>query len=171
MRTHGGVDPLVGIPDVRRVHREPLGQPEALAPGELGQLDDLRPRSFRVHVVGGQWAHAAPVVSPGTQEEAQLARIREVRWHLDARIRSHDETRGRHGRRVLEHSEVVVVLHCRRRLGTEVLHDHLLQVTEALLDVAQRDEGFRAFANRLADPDQKTCRQRHARPPGVFEHL
>ena len=61
--------------------------------------------------------------------------------------------------------------HLRAGLGAEVLDDHLLQVTVALVQLAQREQRLDALAPRLADADQDAARVRDREPPGAVDRV
>ena len=56
-------------------------------------------------------------------------------------------------------------------LGAEVLHDHLLQVTVALVQLAQREQRLDALAPRLADADEDAARVRDREPAGAVDRV
>ena len=63
-----------GCTRVRRIDREPFAQRVAARFGLRAQPLDLRPRLLRVHVVGRDRRHAAPVVDPPRRAAAGIAR-------------------------------------------------------------------------------------------------
>ena len=59
--------------------------------------------------------------------------------------------------------------HGRARLRSEVLHDHLLHVAVAPVEVADREQRLGALAGRLADADEDARRERDREAAGVLD--
>ena len=51
----------------------------------------------------------------------------------------------------------------------EVLHDHLLHVPVAPVQVADLEQRFGALPIGLADADEDACRERHGEPAGILD--
>ena len=115
---------------------------------------ERRPRSFRIHVVGSDRRHAAPVVDARGDERAELVGVGEVRWCLEVHVRAEHDARGGDGPEELVAIARVVPPHRGARLGQEVLDDHLLHVPVTLVRVADREQRVEPLGARLADPDE-----------------
>ncbi len=99
------------------------------------------------------------------------SRVRQVRGSLDGHVERHQQAC--HGDRpeVIVERRLRRLGHLRAGLGTEVLHDHLLQVAVALVQVAQREQRLDALAARLADADQDAARVRDGEAPGAVDRV
>ena len=131
--------------------------------GRLGgafQLRQMRPRRFRVHVVGGHRGHPAPVVETGV-DEAREHPGTQVRRGLNARSRPQDEPGHRDGPQVVFERRLRGRRHRRTGLGPEVLHDHFLNVAVLLFQTADGEQRLDALAAGLADADEDSGGERH----------
>ncbi len=132
-----GVDPALGVAHVLGVRGQALAEDVSLRRGLGGEVVDLRPRTLGVDVVGCQGRDAAPVVDTRFDEQPQFAWVGEVRRHLDAHVGAEHESRDGDRGEVVVHVGIRSALHRRAGLRAEVLHDDLLHVAVAIVDLAQ----------------------------------
>ena len=90
---------------------------------------------------------------------------------LDGDVERHQQARERDRPEVVVERGLGRLGHLRAGLGAEVLHDHLLQVAVALVQVAQREQRLDALAARLADADQDAARVRDREAPGAVDRV
>ena len=150
---------------------ESLAQFEAELARARGEVVDVRPWAFGVHVIRRQRADATPVVDARPHEQLELGRVGQIRGHLDARIRTHNHARHGDGRDVVDEFGIGRVRHGGSRLRAKVLHDHLLHVAVPFMGCADRLERVRTVAQCLADTNEDARGERNACAPGILEHL
>ena len=97
--------------------------------------------------------------------------MREVGRSLHGDVQRHHEPRKRDRPEVIGERGLGRLRHPRAGLRAEVLHDHLLQVAVALVQVAQRDQRLDALAPRLSDADQDAARVRDRQAPGAVDRV
>ena len=102
---------------------------------------------------------AAPVVDARVEQAREVV-VGEVRRSLDGDVAGEKQPRGGDRPKVLLEARLPVRRHPRPRLGAEVLHDHLLQVTVPRVHRSQRPQRLEPLGARLADPDQDPARER-----------
>ena len=121
-------------------------------------------------MVGRHRRDAAEVVDAGLEQAGEL-RVRQIRGRLHGHVERHQQARHRDRPEVIVERGLRRVGHLRAGLGAEVLHDHLLQVPVALVQVAQREQRLDALAARLADADQDAARVRDREAPGAVDRV
>lgn len=84
---------------------------------------------------------AAPIVDARRNEMLQQPR-REIGRRLDVHVRPEQDAGGGNGPEMIVEVGFGVACHPRPRLGPEILDDDLLQVTMALVQVAQMQQGL-----------------------------
>ena len=149
-----GVEPASGLEHIFGVDREALD--ELLAGGIRGALEggELRPGRFRVDVIGGHRRDPAPIVDAGADEPCEGCGA-QIGRGLNIHGGTQDEPRHGDRAQVFRLGGIRRVRHARSSLGAEVLDDDLLQVTVALVQLAEREECLDALAPRLADADEE----------------
>ena len=130
----------------------------------------LGPRRLGIDVVGRHGRDAAEVVDAGLEQARELG-VREVRRRLHGDVERHQQPRDRDRPEVVVERGLRGLGHLGAGLGAEVLHDHLLQVTVALVQLAQREQRLDALAPRLADADEDAARVRDREPPGAVDRV
>ena len=131
---------------------------------------DRRPWLLGVHVVGGDRRDAAPVVDAGV-EQPQTLGVGSDRFGGACRCIArpeHDAGRRDGGQELLV-ARLGRGAHRGAGLRAEVLHDHLLHVAIASVQVADREQGLGALALGLADADEDAGGERHREPAGVLD--
>ena len=104
----------------------------------------LGPRPLRVHVVGRDRRDAAPVVDAGVAAVARCCRGSErFGRRLHAHVRTEHDRAVATAARNSSSSGSGAAAHRGARLGPEVLHDHLLHVAVAAVEVADREAATR----------------------------
>ena len=166
-RPHLRREVRVGAGGELRVDREALPQAQASRGGRGGEMLDGRPGLLRVHVVGGERGDTAPVVDAGVQQTQALGLVGQVGGRLDVHAGPHHDPSGRDGGEERVGVGLGRVVHGRAWLRAEVLHDDLLHVAVAPMDVADRDERLGALARGLPDPDEDAGRERDREAAGV----
>jgi hypothetical protein len=139
MRPQCGVEPGLRIAHMVGVGGQPRHQPVPGIGSEHGQALQRRPWLVRIHMVGRDRRHPAPVVDAGGQQLAEVIGT-QVGRRLDRGARTEHQSRHGNGPQVLTQRCLGVVGHAGARMGHEVLHDHLLQVTVAPVQCAQRQQ-------------------------------
>ncbi len=167
--THLAGDPRIGLTRVPRVDREPFTEGLAPGGGRGGERLDRWPRALRVDVIRRHRRHPTPVVDPGVQQPQPLRRIGQVRRRLHAHVGAEDDPGGRDGREERLVAGLGRPLHRRAPLRAEVLHDHLLDVPEPPVQVADREQRLGALPLGLSDPHEDTRRERDREAAGVFD--
>ena len=123
------VQPALGVEDERRVDGQPRGE---RVPGRLGgpaEHVERRPGPLRVHVVGGDGGHAAPVVDACVQQGDEI--VGEVRGSLDVDLAREHQACRRDGPLQVLGRAGLGARHGGAGLGEEVLDDDLLDVAVA----------------------------------------
>ena len=95
---------------------------------------------------------------------------RQVRRRLDVRVGTEDQARQRHPARHLRIRDRRHVAHRRVVLRVEGLHDRLLDVAEAIRELADREQRVDALLRRLADAEQDPAGERDAELAGLLVH-
>ena len=144
------------------MRRQPFPQLVPCPPCQLGQPVQVRPGALRVHVVGGQWRHPAPVVRAGGHEQFQRRGVGQVRRHLDPHVRAQRDPGGGDGGGVLRQVRVRGVAHRRPGLGPEVLDDDLLDVPAFGVRLAQGRDRLGTVPYGLPDSHQHPGGERDA---------
>ena len=106
--------------------------------GDVAQPIERRPGPLRVHVVGGDGGHAAPVVDAGVEQHAEVVGQVGRRLHVD--VGRQDEPGQGDGLEVLVRRARRRAVHGRARLRQEVLDDHLLHVPVTAVGLGDRLE-------------------------------
>ena len=133
--------------------------------GHAGEMIELRPRRFRVDVVGRHRRHAAPIVDAGPDELRQILGP-QVRRRLNVDRRAEDQAGDRDRPQMLVERRLGRINHPRAGLGAEVLDDDFLDVAVARMKVADREQRRNAFDPGLADADQQSGGEWHGGAPG-----
>src|SRR5438445_7082259 len=141
------------IDDELGIYGESLAK---LVPGALGrvlQTLELGPGGLGVDVIARERRDPAPVVE-SRGEEPRISCRREIGGRLQIRARTQENAS--HGERRLEivESGIRSAAHPDRRLRAEILNDDLLDVTVAIVLLADRQERVDPFFERLADADE-----------------
>ena len=127
----------------------------------LRQLRDRGPRRLRIDVIRGDGRDPAPIIDPG-RDQPRIDARREVRRRLDIHRRAQDQPRGGDAPKEIVQIRLRRASKLRTGLGAEVLDDHLLNVPETAVEIADGEERLEALGARLADADQNPSRERHA---------
>ena len=114
----------------------------------------VRPRGFRIHVIGRHRRDAAPVVGARADERRELAGL-QVGRRLDRHARPEEEAGDGERPQMLRERRLGRAGHARAGLGAEVLDDDLLQMAVRCVQLAQREERLEPLAPALPDTDQK----------------
>src|SRR5439155_6032960 len=149
----------LGTLRVLRIDREALAQREAGLRRVVPEACDLRPRLLGIDVIEGERRDAAPIVETGREQVRILAR-REIGRRLHVHVGPEQQARDGDGAREVGERRLRRVAHRDARLGAEVLDDDFLDVTVALVQIADGGERVDALGGRLADPDQDPGRER-----------
>ena len=121
-------------------------------------------------MIGRERGHPAPVVDPGVEQGPLLLGVGQVRRRLDVHPGpEHEPCRRDRGQELLV-PWLRGVLHRRPGLGPEVLHDDLLHVPVAPMQLADREQRRRTFGEGLADPHEDPRGERDRQAPGVLDH-
>ena len=166
---HVVVQPAVAVAHVLGVHGEPRRQRVAGRLGRLAQAVERGPRALGVHVIGGDRRDAAPVVDPGRDQRGQVVGVGEVGRRLQVDRRVEHEPGDGDGPEELVGRAGGCLPHRRAGLGQEVLDDHLLHVTVALVRGLDGEQGVEAFLTGLADADEDAGGEGHPGPARGFE--
>ena len=166
---HLARDRMVGVEREARVDREALAERLAARGGRGRERLDRRPRPLGVHVVGRERRDPAPVADAGVEQPELLGSVREVRRSLHAHVRSEHDARRRHRGEERVGIRLRCVRHRRAGLRAEVLHDHLLDVPVAPVEVADREHGLGAFPRVLSDPHEDARGERDREAAGVLD--
>ena len=167
VRPHPRVDPGRTGLHVARLRGQPLHQVVAGLAGHLGKVVERRPRTFGVDVVRGQRRHPAPVVDARADQRQAFRAGDEVRRGLNAHAGAQHQPGDRDGGQEIVHPGIRCGGHRRVVLGAEVLHDHLLDVTELLVRLTDGMDGVGPLGQRLADAHQQTGGERDREAAGV----
>ena len=164
------VQPALWVLGEARIEGEPLVQMFAGQRGFTAQILKVRPRCFRVHEVWRERRNATPIVNACGDDLGQHARA-QVRRRLHTHAGTEQDAGDGDGPKQLVQVRLGRRAHLRARLGAEVLHDELLDVAVFLMDVADGEQRFDAFAARLADADEDAGGERHTGPARVAQRF
>ena len=164
------VQPALWVLGEARIEGEPLVQMFAGQRGFAAQILKVRPRCFGVHKVRRERRNATPIVNACRHDLGQHARA-QVRRCLHAHAGAEEDAGYGDGPKQLVQVRLRRRPHLRARLGAEVLHDELLDVAVFLVDVADGEQRFDAFAACLADADEDAGGERHTRPARVAQRF
>ena len=161
----------VGIGSGREppVDREPFAEHGTAIGGRRGQRVDRRPRLLGVHVIGRERGDAAPIVDTRVEQPQALIGIGQVRRCLHAHGRTEHQPRDRDGRQELLVLRLRRAMHGRARLRAEVLHDDLLDVPVAPVEIADGEQRLGTLPRRLADADEDPGRERDRQATGILD--
>ena len=160
----GRVDPGLGRAGVGGIDRQSLDQLLARRSGGALKHLQMRPRRFRINVVGGDGRNPAPIVDAGFNEPVQRAGA-QIGRRLDVHVRRKYQPRHRDGPQMLLGRRRGRFGHAGSRLGPEVLHDDFLDMPMGVVQVAKRQQRFDSFAAGLADADEDARGEGHALLP------
>eukprot|EP00964_Phaeocystis_antarctica_P046196 scaffold26660_cov60-Phaeocystis_antarctica.AAC.1 len=158
---------------VARVERQARHE---LQPGGLGlppQLRDLRPRRLGVDVVGRHTRRdAAPVLHAAREQPAQRRGVgRQVGRALHRHGAVEDEPRGAAGPQQLRLRQIRRCGEARALLRAKRLHDDLLHVAEARVQLPDGQERGDDLGARLADAEQDSGGEGHPQPASALDRL
>jgi hypothetical protein len=154
------IDPGLGRAGVTGIDRQSLDQLFARRPGRVLQHLQMRPRRFRIDMVGGDRRNAAPIVDARFNQPAQPTGA-QIGRRLDIHFRREDQSRHRDGPKMLLNRGRRNLGHAGSRLGPEILHDDFLDMSMGVVQVAQCQQCLDPFAPRLADADENARGEGH----------
>ncbi len=164
------IDPALRFLRIRGINGQALGKFLARGFRRARQAVQMRPGRFRIDVIRGDRRYAAPVVDPSANQLAQRFRA-EIRRRLNVHLRFEQQPGCRDGPEVILDRRRSHFSHARPRFRPEILHDDLLDVAVAIVQLAQRQERIDTFRARLADADQNTAGERHTGFSGKPDRL
>ena len=157
--------PARRVEAIRRIARQALDQDLAGLCGAFAQRGDVRPRRFRVHVVGRHRRDTAPVVDAGGNQ-VRVVGGAQVGRRLDVHRRAEREARQCHRPCEVRAFGLAGTRHRRTGFGAEILDDDFLDVTVAQVQFAQGQQRIEALFAGLADADQDAAGERHRQLAG-----
>ena len=122
--------------------------------GDAREIFEMRPGSFRIHVVGRHRGDAAPIVHTGAQELRQRLGLK-VRRRLDGHAGSEDQPGGGDGPELLLECGLGRAGHFGAGLALEILDDEFLQMPVLVMNLPQREQRIDALPAGFADADQQ----------------
>ncbi len=152
------IGPALQVGHELGIDRKPGGELEAVGLRARAQPLDLGPRRLGIDVVDRDGGDAAPVVDPGFEQAREVV-VGEVRGDLQVDVVGQDLARGTGRPEQILERRLGVVDHLRARLRTEVLDDHLLDVSVPPVEAGDRFERLEPLLPRLADADQDSGRE------------
>ena len=133
------------------------------------KLGEMRPRGFRVDEIRRERRNSAPIVDSG-REQHFIVRRGEVGRSLDIHVSEH-KPRDRHRPQHLAARRLRPLCHGDRRLRAEVLHDHLLDVTVAMVQFTDSEQSVHPIVRVLADADQQPGGERYPLLASLHDRL
>ncbi len=155
----GSIGEAIEIGDMLGIERQPRCQLEPSTAAGFAQPLDVRPRGLRVDVVDRDRRDAAPVVDAGVEQAREVV-VGEVRRRLHVPGRPEHDARRRHRPELVVDGGIRVAGHARSRLGAEVLHDHLTEVSVLVTQRLEGEQRVDPLLAGLADADQDAARER-----------
>ena len=114
--------------------------------------------------------HAAPIVDPGGNQMRRIA-IGKIWRRLDRHSRPKDQTGDRYAPLQIRQIRLRRIGHLGLRLGSEILDDHFLDLTETIMLITQGQQRVDPLAPGLADADQDAAGEWHFLAPGLSHGL